>query len=160
MLRLTLLRSPTWPDPHADQGRHEFTYALLPHTHGWRRGQVMRQGHQLNAPLLAVAAGRHAGQWPARHSFAAIAPENLILQVIKKAEDDEALILRLYEFAGRAARARIALPLRAAKAVETNLMEHGATPVALSADGRHVSLPVGPYQIRTLKVWLLSAAKA
>lgn len=160
VLRLTLLRSPTWPDPHADQGRHEFTYALLPHAHGWRRGQVMRQGHQLNAPLLAVAAGRHAGQWPARHSFAAIAPENLILQVIKKAEDDEALILRLYEFAGRAARARIALPLRAAKAVETNLMEHGATPVALSADGRHVSLPVGPYQIRTLKVWLLSAAKA
>ncbi|MGH9490840.1 MAG: glycoside hydrolase family 38 C-terminal domain-containing protein [Terriglobales bacterium] len=153
VLRLTLLRSPTWPDPHADQGRHEFTYALLPHAGGWRRGGVMRQGHQLNSPLLAVAAGQHEGPWPARRSFASIAPDYLILKVIKKAEDDDALILRLYEFHGRGARARIRLPARAARVAEVNLMERGETPVVLSPDRQTVSLAVGPYEIRTLKMW-------
>lgn len=156
VLRLTLLRSPTWPDPHADQGRHEFTYALYPHAHGWWRGGVMRQGHQLNSGLLAVAAERHAGRWPARHSFAAIQPGNVMLKVIKKAEDSGAMILRLYEFAGRPARARIQLPARAAQVIETNLMERperaAASGPRLSADGRSVSLAVGPYQIRTLQL--------
>jgi len=31
LLRLTLLRSPTWPDPDADRGHHHFHYALYPH---------------------------------------------------------------------------------------------------------------------------------
>ena len=35
VLRLSLLRSPEWPDPHADEGHHEFTYSLLPHAGGW-----------------------------------------------------------------------------------------------------------------------------
>ncbi|NET54065.1 MAG: alpha-mannosidase, partial [Merismopedia sp. SIO2A8] len=35
-LRLTLLRSPNWPDPDADQGIHQFTYGLYPHSGRWQ----------------------------------------------------------------------------------------------------------------------------
>ncbi|HEY4953632.1 MAG TPA: glycoside hydrolase family 38 C-terminal domain-containing protein, partial [Gemmatimonadaceae bacterium] len=48
VLRLSLLRSPTWPDPHADEGHHEFTYSILPHAGGWKDAGVVRQAYQLN----------------------------------------------------------------------------------------------------------------
>jgi hypothetical protein len=31
VIRLSLLRAPTWPDPVADRGHHRFTYRLFPH---------------------------------------------------------------------------------------------------------------------------------
>jgi alpha-mannosidase len=55
VLRLSLLRSPEWPDPHADEGHHEFTYSLYPHGGGWREAQTVRRGYELNYPLLPLA---------------------------------------------------------------------------------------------------------
>src|SRR4029078_2322616 len=50
-LRMTLLRSPKSPDPEADMGTHEFSYALLPHVGGWRDGGVLREATLFNAPV-------------------------------------------------------------------------------------------------------------
>ena len=44
VLRLTLLRSPTWPDAEADRGRQQFTYAIYPHAGGWKGAQTVRRG--------------------------------------------------------------------------------------------------------------------
>ncbi len=52
VMKLSLLRSPTWPDPMADRGRHEFTYSIYPHAGSWSDGQVVRRGQELNQPLL------------------------------------------------------------------------------------------------------------
>ena len=65
MLRLSLLRSPTWPDPETDQGHHEFTYSLYPHGGTWREAMTVRQGYELNYPLMAVATTQHPGPLPA-----------------------------------------------------------------------------------------------
>src|SRR5271166_2062790 len=59
VLRLSLLRSPEWPDPHTDEGHHEFTYSLYPHAGTWREAMTVRQGYEVNVPLLAVATTRH-----------------------------------------------------------------------------------------------------
>ncbi len=154
VLRLTLLRSPAWPDPDADQGRHEFLYSFFPHAGGWLAGGVMRQGWQLNYPLMPLAEEAHAGALPAGHAFFSVEPENVILSVVKKAEDDEALILRCYEYAGRAAQLRLRLPAPAARAAETNLMEKEERPLPLSPGARALALPIGAYEIKTLKLWL------
>ena len=53
VMRLSLLRSPVSPDPVADKGRHEFTYALLPHSGDLREGRVIEEAYSLNVPLLA-----------------------------------------------------------------------------------------------------------
>ena len=53
VLRLTLLKSSTAPDPKADEGHHLFTYSLYPHAGNWRNGTV-RQGYELNYPLLSA----------------------------------------------------------------------------------------------------------
>ncbi len=72
LLRLTLLRSPKWPDPDADMGHHHFHYALYPHAGTWKDALTVRHGWEYNYPLEAVATTAHAGSLPAEHSFASV----------------------------------------------------------------------------------------
>ena len=101
VLRLTLLRSPTWPDPEADRGHHHFHYALYPHAGTWKDALTVRHGYEYNYPLTAVVTTAHAGSLPAEHSFASVGPENVVLTAVKKAEDSNGLIFRAYEWAGK-----------------------------------------------------------
>jgi alpha-mannosidase len=141
------------PDNHiADQGLHEFTYSLYPHAADWKAGNTMRQGYELNYPLIPAVAHAHAGPWPATQSFGRVDPGNVILTVEKKAEDDDGIIFRFYEFEGKAADAHLQLPRSATSAVETDLMEKGGTPLTLASSGREVVIHAGPYEIKTVKV--------
>ncbi len=54
IMRLTLLKSGVYPDPHADQGLHRFTYSLLPHSGDWRDAQTVRRAYELNVPVLSI----------------------------------------------------------------------------------------------------------
>ncbi len=155
VIRLSLLRSPQMPAPDnhiADQGFHEFTYALYAHSGDWKTGNTMRQGYELNYPLIATVTQPHAGTQPAKHSWARVEPANVILTVMKKAEDDDGLIFRFYEFEGKPAQVKLQLPQKAVSALETNLMEKHAAPIALAPDGRSVTVPTGPYEIKTVEV--------
>jgi alpha-mannosidase len=155
VIRISLLRSPNMPAPDnhtADQGVHDMTYALYAHSGDWRAGKTMRQGYELNYPLIAMKTEAHAGALPAQHAFARIEPGNVILTVMKKAEDDGALIFRFYEFEGKPATVKLELPEKAASATEANLMEKRERPIQLAADGRSLSLETKPYEIRTVAV--------
>lgn len=50
-LGLSLLRSPVFPDPKADQGAHEFIYSLMLHAGDWRAAGVDHHAEALNTPL-------------------------------------------------------------------------------------------------------------
>jgi alpha-mannosidase len=151
-IRLTLLRSPIDPDPHADQGFHEFTYAMYPHAGTWLEAETELQGYELNYRLLPVTTVVHEGALPSSHSFVQIEPKNVILTTIKKAEDSDAVILRFYEFEGKPSHVRLRLPEAATAAAQTNLMEKEENPLSLEANGREVALPIGRYEIGTVKV--------
>ena len=110
VLRLSLLRSPVYPDPTADRGRHEFRYSLYPHAGTWQQAQTVRRGYELNYTLSAVQVEAHAGSLPPVHSFVTVQGDNVVLTAIKKAEDSNALILRLYEWAGKTAPLVLNLP--------------------------------------------------
>jgi alpha-mannosidase len=156
VLRLSLLRSPEWPDPHADEGTHEFTYSLLPHSGGWREVGTVRAAYELNTPLRAVAAQSHTGTLPGVHSFVALEPANLVLTAMKQAEDDADLILRFYESAGQKTEARITLPPNVEEVREANLMEQPGE--RLPSDGKTVTVAVNPWEIKTLRLRFRSAA--
>lgn len=158
VIRLTLLRSPTYPDPIADQGFHEFTYALYPHLGGWREGGTERRGYELNYRLLPLAMEAHEGALPASYSFAGIEPANVILTAVKKAEDDNALIFRFFEFEGKPAQTRLRLPKAAQRAAQTNLMEEEEEDLPLESDGKAVVVSVTPYEIKSVKVWFAHVA--
>ena len=121
-VRLQLLRrrptdhaapSPKSPDPEADMGRHEFAYALVPHAGGWREAGVVREAVLFNAPLRWT-------EGVAEGSFASVDDENVVLDTIKRAEDSDAIVLRLYEpHGGRGvARVRVATEFSSARRCE------------------------------------------
>jgi len=150
-LRITLLRSPKWPDPEADMGHHHFHYALYPHAGTWKDALTVRHGYEYNYPLTAVVTTVHAGTLPAEHSFASVAPENVVLTAVKKAEDANGLIFRAYEWAGKDSTAEFRVPAGATGATVTNMME---TPegAPLTITGDVVKVPIHPYEIVTIRV--------
>jgi alpha-mannosidase len=151
VLRLSLLRSPKWPDPDADMGHHHFHYAIYPHAGTWKDALTMRRGWEYNYPLQAVVTTAHPGSLPAEHSFASVGPDNVILTAVKKAEDSNALIFRAYEWAGKAATAEFHVPTGATAATVTNLMEKPeGSPLAIAGDT--VQVPIHPYEILTIRV--------
>jgi len=151
VLRLTLLRSPKWPDAEADMGHHHFHYALYPHAGTWKDALTVRHGYEYNYPLTAVVTTAHPGTLPASHSFASVSPENVVLTAVKKAEDANGLIFRVYEWAGKETTAEFHLPPGATSATVTNLME---TPEGdpLAVTGDVVKAPIHPYEILTIRV--------
>ena len=151
VLRLTLLRSPTWPDPNADQGHHHFHYALYPHAGTWKDALTVRHGWEYDYPLEAVVTTAHAGSLPAEHSFASISPENVVLTAVKKAEDANGLIFRVYEWAGKETTAEFDVPPGATGATVTNLMEEPEGD-PLEVEGDAVKVPIHPYEILTILV--------
>ena len=154
VLRLSLLRASTIPDPDADRGHQTFTYSLYPHAGTWKTADTVLRGYELNFNLSAGQVMPHTGELPAAHSFVSVKPENLVLTAMKKSEDGDSLILRFYEWSGQQTQARIAVPAGATSAAETNLMEQqaGGTNAKLPMAGNTFELPVGPYSINTVRV--------
>src|SRR6202030_2487828 len=79
VLRLSLLRSPEWPDPHADEGQNKFTYAIYPHAGSWREAQTVRRGYELNYPLLSRQVERHQGVLKDELSFLEVSAANIVV---------------------------------------------------------------------------------
>ena len=181
VMRLTLLKSAIRPDAQADKGHHVFTYSLLPHQGEWRAAAVDRAGAELNAPLTAAPLDANpAGDLPERFSFAQVDAEHVVVETIKRAEDDpDAWVVRLYE--GRQVRngavhLRLGRPIRRAQRV--NMVEQHGEELAfgppttddqrLTTDDRRLTtggpspyvegdslvFPIAPYQILTFKLWL------
>jgi alpha-mannosidase len=143
-LRISLLRAPTSPDPDADRGRHTFAYALLPHEGGWREAGVVAEGLRFNAPVRWAAP---AGGTP---SFASIDDPNVVLDTIKYAEDDDSLVLRLYEAHGARGTATLRLAVPFESATLANALEDEGEALEL-ADGA-IQIAYRPHQVVTVKV--------
>ncbi len=151
VLRLSLLRSPTYPDPNTDKGRQQFTYSLYPHAGTWQQAMSMRQGYSFNYALAAVQVAPHDGALSGTHSFLSVEGDNVVLTAMKKAEESHDLVLRFFEWKGQAGRVTITLPGIPASAEEVGMMEDKVIGTLPLADGR-VSLSIKPYEIRTVRV--------
>lgn len=118
-LRLTLLRSPNWPDPRSDRGRHHFTYALYPHRGSWQSANTVREGYALNQPLTVwfpnPLPNSSPAHLPPESSFLSFGCPNVILSALKQSEaNPDRLIMRCYECHGELAHLYFmsCLPLR------------------------------------------------
>jgi alpha-mannosidase len=145
-MRLSLLRSPTSPDPYADLGRHTFRYALLPHSGDFRQAGVVAEADHFNNPLQVFATSAAPGQ----ESFFSVDNPAVVIDTIKKAEDTEAIIVRLYESFGAQQTVRLHSSLPVQSAVRCNLLEDDGEPVNWS-DGK-VELRLRPFELVSLKL--------
>ncbi len=151
-LRISLLRSPTDPDPNADRGHHHFSYALYPHSGDWKQALTVRRGYEYNYKLQAMQVGTHRGTLPLKHSFIAPNMQNVVLTAVKKAEDSNALIVRFYEWAGKDGDVRIRVPKGATSAKLANLLEQTEGAKLSIENGDTIVVPTHPYEIVTVNV--------
>ncbi len=155
VIRLSLLRSPTVPDPEADQGEHHFTYSLYPHAGGWDEN-TQREAYALNDPLIVHQCG-HSGvmQRASRSSafqsvFIMCDSPNIVIETIKRAEDGRGFIVRLYESQRRRGEITLTTAFDLAAVWRCNLLEENQNEVA--AEANRVVLTVKPYEIVTLRL--------
>jgi alpha-mannosidase len=149
-MRLSLLRSPKWPDPTADRGKHTIEYALYAHEGRWRDAHTVRRAAEYNAPLLPVTTNRHRGPRPAQLPFVTVAPERCILTSIKKAEDSPDWIVQWYDAKGEDGICELTLPFTPKRAVMTNFLEDDGAPIAFEKNV--LKIPTHRNTIVTVKV--------
>jgi alpha-mannosidase len=158
-LRLTLLRSASWPDSEADRGFHQFTYALYPHRGSWQSAGTVRRGYELNLPLQVALPA------PARANSTSLAPmgqfldlqaENLILMALKPSEDtSRPWIMRCYECHGESASLSLQSDLELAIAHPVDLLERPASVGEPLSDEQ--PLRISPWKIATFAVTPMSS---
>ncbi|GBE92703.1 alpha-mannosidase [Nostoc cycadae] len=183
-LRLSLLRSPNWPDPECDRGFHEFTYALYPHANTWESAQTVQRGYELNIPLQVFSpqnsklSTQHSAlnenlrarvprveqssitQHSAlnnidRISFLNLTSQNLILMALKPTEDNpQEFILRCYESQGKTAELCLQSDLDLLLGEKVDLLESSLDITEFSV--RQQPLTIHPGKIITVK--LISAS--
>ncbi|WP_420365620.1 glycoside hydrolase family 38 C-terminal domain-containing protein [Curtobacterium sp. L3-7] len=143
LVRESLLRGPTFPDPHADQGHHVFRTVL-------RVGESVLDaadsGYRLNLPVRTVA-----GSAPVSPLVVVSSPQ-VFVEAVKLAEDRSGdVIVRLYEgLGGRATDVGVDFGFDVASVAQVDLLER---PLGTSWDaGSPVSLTLRPFEIVTLRV--------
>lgn len=148
VLRLSLLRAPTAPDPLCDRGRHEFTYSLFPHRGDLATGGVIAGGYALIAPLRAVPVPP-GGTGPRTASAVTVDDPGFVVETVKRADDGPGVVLRGYEAHGvrRTATVRPGVPFR--HAVRTDLLER-ELPEQVTVDGNAIVLDLRPFELVTL----------
>ena len=145
VLRITLLRGTTWPDPEADRGRHEFTCSLLPHAGNWTDAGTVRRAWELNVPVTTMAP---VGSKPRHRSFLQVEGA-AVVETLKPAEDGRGLILRLYEPHGARGPVSVRVP-GISRVTETNLVEAPGEDVKVRND--RFRFPIKPFQIGTFRL--------
>jgi alpha-mannosidase len=155
-MRLTLLRGPVSPDPLGDLGLHRFTYSLLPHAGDWFEGGANRAAYELNNPLLAVVKASGAAPKAANSerdfSLVQVEPSNVVVETVKRAEDSDGLIVRVYECANRRGpfNLKFAFPFRSA--AEVNLLEEEQAAAQIGSDGQSIQSFIAPFEIKSYLV--------
>ena len=165
VMRLTLLRSPKDPDETADMGEHVFTYSLMPHAGDYIQAETVRRAYELNVPLWTVAAPSAQGsgtkaarqhgedtadKLPSTYSFFSVDAPNVVLETVKRAEKEDATILRLYECHNRRAKVTLTVNLPFKKVYECDLMERNICQV--QSDGGCFTFDIKPFEIKTFKI--------
>lgn len=150
IMRLTLIKSATFPDKVGDRCHHIFTYSLMPHTGDYRDAGVLQRAYDLNNPLTAVAVGKQEGLLPEQYALVQVSRKNVILETVKKAEDSQAQIFRMYDSANQRCEAVVTFGFTPKRVCLCDLMEKELE--ELTVCDNSVTVPVKPYEIISLKV--------
>jgi alpha-mannosidase len=131
-------------------GDHHFSFSLTSHQPGWADG--FRAGVAANAPLRAIVKENleDGGVLPPTKSFVGVVADNVVVSTLKKCEDDNNLVLRCYEIAGRDTSARIELGFPVISVQQTNIIEEPAGQI--SNDGPSFTAKIGRQAIETYKL--------
>lgn len=133
-----------WPDSCTSK------FSIVPHRGGWKEAKAYRYGWELNNPLISVTVNDTftKKRLPPQKSFCHIESKNVVMTVMKKAEDEDQIVLRFYEAEGKPTKTNIRFFKIVEKAAETNMLEE--EPRTL----KKLSFKVSNQEIKTIKMWV------
>lgn len=143
----TLIKSGTEPNLTADQEEHFFTYSLYPHAGTWREAGTVQEALNLNVPAKAVSGAAEKD----RMEFLSVDRRNVVLETVKKAENGDGIIVRLYEVENARTKVTLHCADTILSAEETDLLEN---PIegAIAVKENEISFTIKPYEIRTIRI--------
>ena len=148
-IELTLIKSGIEPNPDTDNEEHVFTYSLYPHQGTWREADTQKEAADLNQPLSAVNGGMPGESY----GFAGVKGDSVVLETVKRSEDGNGIILRLYESRNKRVNAKVSLSCAPVTVTECNLLEEPVDEAGgLMIDQDGFSFVIKPYEIKTYKV--------
>ncbi|KAG9246838.1 glycoside hydrolase family 38 protein [Calycina marina] len=164
LMRLSLLRAPKAPDAHADMGRHNIKWAILPHkdTLG---STTVRTAYNFNNPIKLVESSSSVSTRTFENPIKLSGDSSLILDAVKRGEDDEdvsrgelavrkgqSVILRIYESLGGRSKGTIETTLDVKKVWKTNILEDDEDVVEIN-DGK-IAIILQPFEVATFRLQL------
>jgi alpha-mannosidase len=153
-LRLSLIRSSYDPDPLPEIGEHTIRLAVSPFAGDLTVAEATRRGAVLNRPLAVVGTDLHSGRLGRTGRFLDVGPENIELSSLKRAEGEDALVLRVYETAGKKTTAGITIDAdalgRLTGATEVDILERPLATSELTCEAQTVRVPVPAHGIATV----------
>ena len=150
VIGLSLLKCGRYPNPEADREHHEAVYSFYPHTGSWQEAGTVAQAYLLNNPLRAVTGQACEAALPASLSLVSHGHRNIMVDVVKKAEDSDATVIRFYEFENRRTDTQLQLSGKAKKVWLCNMLEEKEQLLAEDTDS--VTVPTDPFGIMTILV--------
>jgi alpha-mannosidase len=151
IMSLTLLKASIWPNHEADKGDHEFTYSIFPHEGNVRTSKVHEEGYKLNNRPYVLVEGAHEGSLSDSLSFVKVNQENVVIEVVKEAEESKDTIIRLYETFNKRTKVTLEVLLKPKKAFEVNLEEKTICEVEVNDNDNSISFILKPYEIKTFQ---------
>ena len=149
VMRLTLLKSGMAPYDKIDRGLHSFTYSIFPHAGGFAEGGTAGMANRLNVPMRSVSLKKQTGCLKS-DSLISVNRENVIIDTVKKAEDGDGIIVRVFESANSRVRATVSFHENLREVFECDLMEHEIS--RLEHEKREFTFEIKPYEIKTFKI--------
>lgn len=166
-MRLSLLRSPKAPDDTADMGTHHIKWAIMPHR-GQLGAETVRAAFNYNNPMKIVSVSKNEkSDWVEKFPVVLRGDENLILDTIKRGEDDDdifspypelqkrkgkSIIIRIYDSLGGRGRGVIETSWSVSKVFKTNLLEDDREEVEIS-EGKF-EVEVGAFEVVSYRLIL------
>ncbi|MDP8201633.1 MAG: glycoside hydrolase family 38 C-terminal domain-containing protein [Candidatus Tenebribacter burtonii] len=148
VMSLNLLRSPKDTDKEADLHLHEFTFCYYPHKGSLIESDTLQLAHNLNSSLIQFPISELPEN--RQRSFYNIIGKNVKLEVIKKAEDGNGIILRMYETAGTNVEITFQNAEKWEQLIETDMLENAIEQICKNAN--EMKLQFKPFEIKTFRI--------
>ncbi len=153
VLKLTAIKCGIYPNEEADQCLHEFTYSIYPHKDDYRKGNTVKEAYSLNQPFEFIELkSKGSGLLPEEFSFVKTDSDNVIIETVKQCEDENSVIVRIYDAFGCRSNATVCFGIPVKKAELCDLMENSEK--QLTVIDNSVTVPLKNFEILTLKITL------
>lgn len=150
VIGISLLKSAVYPNPDADKEHHSFAFSIYPHKGSFKEAGTIGRAYALNNPMISCLKETESGNLPGSYSAVCVDAPNVVIEVVKEAEKEDATIIRLYEAFNRRTRTTVHFGRPVKDVYECNMLEE--VQQEIESSGKEAAISMKPYEIKTLKV--------